>query len=97
MKIQQAGCFVLTQVTAEQKAVFLHTVCPTLIYPYACHLANTLAVQGEFNPVHLLLIDFGHLYAQQQTASEAPAHSGKAESTPTAPKNKWEEFVVSAD
>src|SRR5688572_21884105 len=33
MKMHQAGCFVLTGFTPEQKAFFLHTTCANLLYP----------------------------------------------------------------
>jgi preprotein translocase subunit SecB len=99
LKIQQAGCFVLTHFTEEQKKVFLNTLCPSMIYPYACHMATTLAVQAGFPPLHLMPIDFRHFYAEQQKVAGAQTATG-ADSIPsesTASNNKWAELAVSAD
>jgi preprotein translocase subunit SecB len=104
IKIQQAGCFVLSHFTPEQKAFFLNTTCPSILYPHACHMANTLSVQGGFPPVHLMPIDFVHLYTQQQQAAavQAQKSNGLEKVKPVleesiASKNKWAELAISAD
>ncbi len=101
IKIHQAGCFTLTNFTPEQKAFFLNTTCANLIYPYACHKANTLAVEAGFPPVNLLPIDFAHLYAQQQKQQVAQNIStDKVIENPTpassmGPNNKWAGLATS--
>jgi preprotein translocase subunit SecB len=84
IKMHQAGCFTFTDCTAEQKAFFLNTACANLLYPYACQKVNTLAIDAGFPPVNLLPIDFAHLYAQQQKASqEKSVDKAPAENTPS--------------
>lgn len=100
IKIQQAGCFVLNGLTAEQKAFYLNITCPHLLYPYASHMANTLSVQGGFPPVNLMPIDFVHFYAQHQAQPvQKPQNEAviQSEIETAAPKNKWAELAVSAD
>lgn len=90
LKLQQAGCMALSQVSPEQKAFFLHTVCAQMIYPYVCHAASTLVAQAGFPSLHLTPIDFTGLYLQQKASEDA-----KVTAQPAAPNgrdqpgNKW--------
>ncbi len=111
LKIQQAGCFVLNHFTSEQKTFFLNTMGPSLIYPYACQMANMLSVQAGFPPLNLMPIDFVHMYQQQQQQSAAqvkasthaeekkPAHpSTQTQASPALKTNsKWAEVAEAAD
>ena len=40
VKLQQIGCFVVKGAEVEQKAFFLNTACPQMLYPYASHVAS---------------------------------------------------------
>lgn len=79
VKLQQIGCFIVKGAEAEQKAFFLNTVCPQMLYPYASHVASTLVTQAGFPALYLTPIDFVSLYAQQQTAEKTERHSMPSE------------------
>lgn len=107
IKIHQAGCFTLTGFTPEQKDYYLNVMCASLIYPYACHKVNTLAVDAGFPPLNLLSVDFAHLYGQRkkQETEEPTTDSPTADASDTLkseyqeakPANKWATLTVSAD
>jgi preprotein translocase subunit SecB len=82
-KIQQTGCFALKHFETDQKQLFLNTICPNMLYPYAIHMVNTLVVQASFPPLHLTPIDFGYLFRQQQQAMQI-----KTEHPPEVPQTK---------
>jgi preprotein translocase subunit SecB len=65
LKLQQAGCFAIKNLEGEQKKLFLNTICPQLLFPYASQIANTLIVQSGFPPLSIMPIDFTKLYNQQ--------------------------------
>ena len=79
VKLQQIGCFIVKGAEAEQKAFFLNTVCPQMLYPYASHVASTLVTQAGFPALYLTPIDFVSLYAQQQTTQKTENHSMPSE------------------
>ena len=84
LKLQQAASVILKNFDENQKAFFLNTACPQMLYPYAAQVASTLIVQAGFPPLYLTPIDFVNLYTQQQAAQ-------KTDSTPTntVEESKW--------
>lgn len=88
VKLQQVGCFIVKGAEVEQKAFFLNTACPQMLYPYASHVASTLVTQAGFPALYLTPIDFVSLYAQQQTAQKTESHSMPSEA-PVDNQNKW--------
>jgi preprotein translocase subunit SecB len=68
-KVQQAGVFSLKQFTEEQQQSFLNSVCASLLYPYAGERLSNLITYSGFPPLHLVPINFNHLYAQRKQAA----------------------------
>jgi preprotein translocase subunit SecB len=98
-KIQQVGCFTLKHFTTEQKQLFLNTVCPTMLYPYASQMANTLVVQAGYPALHLTPIDFTHLYRQQQQATQIKTDNRQevTQTTTQGNQKKWTSVMESVD
>jgi preprotein translocase subunit SecB len=98
-KIQQVGCFTLKHFTTEQKQLFLNTVCPTMLYPYASQMANTLVVQAGYPALHLTPIDFTHLYRQQQQATQTKTDNRQevTQTTTQGNQKKWTSVMESVD
>lgn len=88
VKLQQVGCFIVKGAEAEQKAFFLNTACPQMLYPYASHMASTLVAQAGFPALYLTPMDFVSLYAEQQTTQKTESGSISPE-TSVDKQNKW--------
>ena len=93
IKLQQVGSVIIKGAEAEQKAFFLNTACPQMLYPYASHIASTLVTQAGFPALYLTPIDFVSLYAQQQAAQKAEKNPLTAEA-PLNTQNKWASLSV---
>jgi preprotein translocase subunit SecB len=65
-KVQQAGIFSVKQFTEEQQQSLLNSFCASLLYPYAGERLSNLITYSGFPPLHLVPINFDHLYAQRK-------------------------------
>lgn len=76
-EVQQAGVFVIRNVSEEQLNAMTGSYCPGLMFPFARQAICDLVVQGGFPAVLLNPINFDALYQQQlkqrqEQGAEAP-------------------------
>ena len=63
--VEQAGIFKLLGFTDAERPPILEALCPSILYPYLCHVISNLLVLGSFMPLHLQPINFDALYQQK--------------------------------
>ena len=74
VEVQQAGLFEIANLTRDQLAQTLGTLCPNILFPYARETIDSVIVRGTFAPVMLAPVNFDALYAEaQKRRVEAPA------------------------
>ena len=90
LKLQQAGTVTLKHFEDDQKAFFLNTACPQMLFPYVAQIASTLVAQAGFPPLYLAPIDFVGLYRQQTQQQTQTAQKTESPAAPRVPtNNKW--------
>lgn len=74
-EVQQAGIFIIRNVTEEQLNAMTGSYCPNVLFPFARQAVSDLVVQGGFPAVLLNPVNFDALYAQQIKQREESAGS----------------------
>lgn len=83
VEVHQAGVFVVAGFEAPQLAQVLNTHCPSILFPYARELIDSLVVRSNFPPLMLPPINFEALFQQavkekgQSALAGAASPSGK--------------------
>ena len=78
VEVHQAGVFVVAGFEAAQLAQVLNTHCPSILFPYARELIDSLVVRGNFPPLMLPPINFEALFHQAAREKSQSALSGGA-------------------
>lgn len=73
VEVEQAGIFMINNVTDENLDMIIGITCPNILFPYARETVSDLVVRAGFMPVLLNPINFEALYAQQKAQAEAAA------------------------
>ncbi len=76
-EVQQAGIFMISGVSDEQRAGIVNILCPNTLYPYARATVTHLVSDGGFPPIVLQPISFERLHAQR-VRQQADAAAGDA-------------------
>jgi len=78
VEVQQAGLFMLKAPEGAPIQQILSSQCPSMLFPYARELIDSLVVRGGFPPLMLPAINFDALYAQavSQAQKKAEAEAG---------------------
>ena len=63
-EVQQAGVFFVQGLAAEQRAKTLGSFCPSVLFPYARELLDSVVTRGCFPPLMLAPINFDAIYDQ---------------------------------
>ena len=64
IELEQAGLFIIENISDQERERVIGTICPGTIFPYARENIDNLAVKGGFAPVQLAPINFEALYQQ---------------------------------
>ena len=64
IEVQQAGIFSIRGLEPEPLAQTLGSFCPSVLFPYARELIDSMAVRGSFPPLMLPPTNFDALYAE---------------------------------
>ncbi|MCK5818762.1 MAG: protein-export chaperone SecB [Psychromonas sp.] len=75
-EIQQAGIFIVGDLTNEQKAHCLNAFCPNILYPYAREAVSSLVSRGTFPQLNIAPVNFDALY---QTSLENQRNKSEKE------------------
>lgn len=78
VEVQQAGLFLIKDVSPDQLRHALASYCPTILFPYAREAISNVVVRGGFAPLLLAPINFDALYAAQQQEASNPKESTTA-------------------
>ncbi len=78
VEVHQAGVFVVAGFEAPQLGQVLNTHCPSILFPYARELIDSLVVRGNFPPLMLPPINFEALFQQAAREKSQNALSGGA-------------------
>jgi preprotein translocase subunit SecB len=70
VEVKQAGLFLLKGFTEDQMRTVVGATCPSLLFPYARQVIDSLMVQGTLPPLMLPPINFDSLF-QQALAQQA--------------------------
>lgn len=79
LQLDQAGLFILENISAEQKDRVLYGACPNLLFPTVGVLLNLFLSQAGLPPVYLAPLDFMVLYHQHLQRQKEPAQTPKVE------------------
>ncbi|MGK2914096.1 MAG: protein-export chaperone SecB [Porticoccaceae bacterium] len=64
VEVQQAGVFLVRGLEGEQLAHLLNSHCPTILFPYAREVVDSVVTKGSFPPPMLPPINFEALFQQ---------------------------------
>jgi preprotein translocase subunit SecB len=64
VEVQQAGIFVMTGFSDEEKGYIIGSQCMTILFPYARETISDLTTRGGFPPMILTPVNFEALYQQ---------------------------------
>lgn len=75
IEIVQAGVFLMSGYTEQERSMLLGSFCPGTLYPFAREAIADIATKGGFPPLLLQPINFDALYAQamQERAQQGAA------------------------
>lgn len=73
IEVEQAGIFAIRGLDAEPLAQTLGSFCPSVLFPYARELIDSLAVRGSFPPLMLPPTNFDALYAEAKKRASGQA------------------------
>lgn len=72
-EVQQAGVFMLAGMDEETLTHTLSSFCPSILFPYAREMVDSMVLRGSFPPLMLAPVNFDALYAEalkQRQSSE---------------------------
>lgn len=87
VELHQAGIFGLDNFPEQQLGATLGAFCPSVLFPYARELVDSLLLRGGFPPLMLAPVNFEALYMQrlqqqqQQQTGQSPDNAAPAGST----------------
>lgn len=67
---QQAGVFLIQGLAGEEFARTLGSFCPSVLFPYARELIDSVVTKGSFPPLMLSPVNFDAIYLQVQAQRE---------------------------
>jgi len=70
VEVQQAGIFMCQGFDEDARLQTLGSSCPTILFPYARELVDSLVLKGSFPPLMLSPVNFEAIY-QQRLADQA--------------------------
>jgi len=62
-EVQQAGIFMIGDISEKKKAQIIGSFCPNALYPYAREAISNLVNSGSFPSLNLAPVDFNALFA----------------------------------
>ena len=68
IEVQPAGIFHISGFDTESVAHTLGSFCPSVLFPYAREVVDSLVVKGSFPPLMLAPVNFDAIYEQSQVA-----------------------------
>ena len=71
IEVAQAGIFSISGLDKEPLAQTLGSFCPSVLFPYARELIDSMAVRGSFPPLMLPPTNFDALYAEARKRASA--------------------------
>ena len=81
-EIQQAGIFLMENITQEQLPQLLGAYCPSILFPFAREAINDIVTKGSFPQLLLAPINFDAAFAENVARAEqeqqAQAETGNA-------------------
>ena len=83
IEVQQAGLFMVKGVEEKQLPQLMNTQCPTLLFPYAREVVDSIALKGGFPALNLPPINFEALFFHAVQQAKAKADAAKEESAAT--------------
>jgi preprotein translocase subunit SecB len=69
-EIRQAGIFTVKNFPEDQVEHVIHSLCPSILFPYASERVSHLVSQGGFPPLYLAPVNFEALFAQKKKQEE---------------------------
>ena len=73
IEVQQAGIFHIDGLDEESMAHTLGSFCPSVLFPYAREVVDSLVVKGSFPALMLSPVNFNAIYEQSQLAQKIPS------------------------
>lgn len=64
-EVEQAGSFLITNLSKEELARALISTCPNTLFPYVRETLDNLLIKGSLPPMHLAQINFHVLYEEK--------------------------------
>lgn len=76
-EVQQAGIFMIGEMSDKNKAQMIGAFCPNTLFPYARETISNLVNRGTFPPLNLAPVDFNSVFAAylQKRAEQAKEQS----------------------
>jgi preprotein translocase subunit SecB len=76
-EVQQAGIFMIGEMSEQNKAQMIGAFCPNTLFPYARETISNLVNRGTFPPLNLAPVDFNAVFAAylQKRAKQAQEQS----------------------
>lgn len=68
--IQQAGIFIISDVTDTELNHAKYAFCPSILYPYAREVVSCLVSKGGFPNLYLAPLNFDFIYKEKQKREE---------------------------
>lgn len=73
VEVQQAGIFLMKGLSEEQVRQVAGANCPTILFPYAREVIDSLLARGTLPPLMLPPINFDALFQQALAQQDSPA------------------------
>jgi preprotein translocase subunit SecB len=77
VEVQQAGVFLIKGFQEEQVRQIVGTNCPTILFPYAREIIDSLLVRGTLPPLMLPPVNFDALFQQAMAQHAAEQQTGQ--------------------
>jgi len=75
VEVHQAGLFMIKGLEGENLTGVLNTVCPQMLFPYACEAIDSALVKATFPPLMMPPINFNAVYAQALAEQQTEKNS----------------------
>lgn len=80
-EVQQAGIFQIRGLDAAAMSHTLGAYCPTILFPYAREVLDSMVIRGSFPALMLSPVNFDVLYAQELQRQQQEQAAAKPEET----------------
>ncbi len=71
VEVQQAGVFLLRGIEGEELNQTLGSFCPSVLFPYAREVVDSVVTKGSFPPLMLAPVNFDAIFEQAEAARQA--------------------------